>query len=210
MTSSEQKLRQILEQLYLQLDHGWQAFLAYRYASTALEEGLITDLFYIVKSIELSCLDSVYLALSKLLIDNKDSITIWYLLNYIDSDPKILTGTQPEQIKASTDQHRQQLVALQTTTMKIEERRDRTIAHLDRKHVNDPSTVYVNDSLNELEVQNAFKLALEILNSYAGYLGLQQPFSLDAHSAGLAEDWYKLVTLINPATKASEHKARAG
>ncbi len=112
------------------------------------------------------------LGLSRLVVEQKDSITMHYLFNFAESNPKLFSPTSPDRVVESVKGHRQQLQAHKQLFDRVRQRRDRTLAHLDRMHVTNPADLFEHpEPVDVDELIRCFWDIFDIVNVYAGFLG---------------------------------------
>lgn len=196
MTPSGQKARDIIGHLAHQLAKGWGAFLVAKRIHEIQASKRINCVHYFFGITEESCIESAILALSRVIVSHDDSINIQYLLNYAEQNHQIFSRAGRQEIMDRVQQHREQLNAISSLIANIKEQRDRTVAHLDRKHITNPSAVYTHPPLNYREVENTFGLLLSIINTYSGYMSPSEEIRLDNIDSGVIEDLNYLVGLI--------------
>jgi hypothetical protein len=93
----------------------------------------------------------------------------------------------------SISEYRQQLEDLRSVIEKLEERRSKMVAHLDRKLVNDPATV-LSHPLHSDEIEHAFDVLFNIIKGCYWHLG--SGLRLDSLERGLSEDFEYLIGLV--------------
>lgn len=112
------------------------------------------------------------LTLARIMKEHPDSITIYYLFNLLESNPHLFSPHSPEDLRQTVADHKARLEKYESLIESISEQRDRVIAHLDRKHVNDPSHLFAHPhGVNLTELGKCLWEVLDILNSYAVYSG---------------------------------------
>jgi hypothetical protein len=152
--------------------------------------------YYFFNTVEEACIESAILALSRVIVPNNDSINVQYLLNYSEQNHHAFPRADQQTIADSVQQHRQQLASISSLIANIKEQRDRTVAHLDRKHVTNPSAVYAYPPLNYMEIESVFGLLLRIINTYSGYLVPSEDIRLDDIEPSVVDDMSYLIKLI--------------
>jgi len=176
MNRSSEKIQDILGYLSNQLARGWLFFLVAKYVYQAFQSSQITSARHFFAATYLSCIESAILALSRLAVPHSDSISIEYLLNCSAQSPKAFPRAQKEVVLNSVSEHRQQLKAIGSLIANVKEQRDQTIAHLDRKYVNNPSAIFSSPPLDMREIERTFVLLLRIINTYKRYLDSSELF----------------------------------
>jgi len=169
MDKSAQKIKDVLGYLSDQLVRGWVALQVSKHLYQALQNQKITCARYFFTSAYLSCTESAVLTLSRLIIPNNDSINIAYLLNVSKQNPKAFSYTGKEEVLKAVLEYEQKIETIASLVVSIKDHRDRTIAHLDRKYINDPTVIFANPPIDMREVERVFHLVLQIINTYKGY-----------------------------------------
>lgn len=91
------------------------------------------------------------LCIAKLVETNEEGITIDYLLNNAENHPRIFKFSTPEEIRELVSMHRKEIIKRSTVFKRVRLFRDKELVHLDRKLINQPSSVDSNFiDLNDL------------------------------------------------------------
>ena len=196
MTLPDNRAREILMQLTNLLQHGWGTLLVAKHIQEARTSKRINSSHFFFSITENSCIESSLIALSKIIIPHDDSISIHYLLNFAEQNHQVFSRSDKQTIIKIIREHRQQLLAISALIANIKEQRDHTLAHLDKKHITNPSIVHTYPPLNYVEVENAFELILNIINTYFGYLSPSYDFRLHSMDSRIAEDTNYLIGLL--------------
>lgn len=196
MNSTSERARDIIDQLTVQLAKGWQAYLVAKQVHERRANKRIASMVYFFNTVEFSCLETTVLTLSKLLVPHADSISIPYLLNFAEQNPSAFPKVQRKQLADLIYRHKEQLRLFEPLIDNLKQQRDRTIAHLDRLHVTNPSTITSVPPLNYLEVEKIFRDATQLLNKYAYYLDPPTYIFLGALEPNVVEDVEYLTKLI--------------
>jgi hypothetical protein len=197
MSNSEKKIRDIIGRLAYQIAWGWQAFHIAKYVHERSANKRINCAHYFFNVVEASTMETAVLTLARLTIPHRDeSITINYLLNFVEQNREAFPHIQESTILAEIAHHRSQLESLNSLVANIKEQRDKTIAHLDKLHVTNPSAVYTHPPIDYQEVERAFRLLLNIVNVYAGYLRPSEEIRLDDIAPNITDDVEYLTNLI--------------
>jgi len=130
------------------------------------------------------------------LVPQADSISILYLLNFAEQNPSAFPKARREPLADVASRHKEQLRMLEPLIDNLKQQRDRTIAHLDKLHVTNPSAITSVPPLDYLEVEKVFKDSSELLNEYAGYLEPPTYIFLGALEPNVVEDVEYLTILI--------------
>lgn len=197
MSNLEQQIRDIIGHIAYQIARGWQAFHIAKYVHERRINKRINCAYYFFNGVEDSSIETAVLTLARLTIPHRDeSITISYLLNYAEQNREAFPQIQESTVLATIASHRRQLESLNSLVANIKEQRDKTIAHLDKLHVTNPSAVYTHPPIDYQEVERAFRLLLRIVNVYAGYLRPPEEIRLDDIVPNITDDIEYLTKLI--------------
>ena len=195
MSKSARKLREIVEYLSDQLTRGWAAlWVAQQIDRAHREEQLDCASSFLTTTYD-ACVESAILALARLTVAHKDSISVAYLLNCVDQSPSAFPLLERPAVADAVARHRALLLDLQPLVDRVKDYRDRTIAHLDKRHVNQNGVISARPPIDLREVEGAFERTLLILNAYRGYLD-QPARRLDNLHADLVRDWIYLHSLL--------------
>ena len=127
----------------------------------------MTSARYFFVGVYYACLHEALLVLSKLIIEHEDSITLFYLLNQVTNNPHLLEYATLEDVKDAIGEHRKMLEDYAPLRETIRTQRNRVIAHLDRKNINDPSAI-LSAPVNMIELRDCYQELLKIVNVYKG------------------------------------------
>lgn len=198
MITNGSQLKTILDLLSNQLSEGWLYYFCAKSLNDAYQKHRINSArFFFMSSFSASLNESI-LTLSKLMINHPDSISIYYLLNYAQNNPSELKFATPDKIKQATKDHRLKLDNYNSLLDNIRFQRDKVLAHLDRKHVNDPDFILSNPPLDMNEVEVCYKELHRILNDYNQYFNKSE-FYLKNIEEEVNEDIEFLLSLIEKA-----------
>jgi hypothetical protein len=201
MNSSSQRARDIIDQLTIQLARGWQAYIVAKHVHERRAKKRISSVVYFFDIVEMSCLESTVLTLSKLLVNRADSLTVPYLLNFAEQNPSAFPKAQEALLPDIISRHKEQLDSLEPLIANIKQQRDRTIAHLDKLHVSNPSSVTNVPPLDSYEVERVFKVVHDLINEYAGFLEPSSVLLLEALEPNVIDDVEYLTRLIEKDNK---------
>ncbi|MBE0411990.1 MAG: hypothetical protein IBX69_19860 [Anaerolineales bacterium] len=115
-----------------------------------------------------ACFNQALLSLAKLGIHERESVSIEYLLNCASQNTKAFRYASREQIEQKIESHRHLLQEKQPLFERVKVLRDRILAHLDRKHINEPG-LFERLDVDFYEIGQCFEIFTEILNTYKGY-----------------------------------------
>lgn len=166
MSTSIEKLREIVQLLDSQLAEGWTSLaitntLFARYQRSGFG---VAEVFF--RATYAACYQNSVLMLSKLLDTHKDSVNIPYLLNLAERSSEEFPFATKQDVKRAVQQHRQYIQEVQSFLGGVRERRDRLIAHLDKNLVNDGGNAFLQPPLDSVETEECYKRLHEMLNYY--------------------------------------------
>jgi hypothetical protein len=141
-----------------------------------------------------ACLRESLISFSKIVMPDQNSITIDYLLNCAIQSPRVFPRITKEDLQKQVMHHKAQLDAFRPLFENVKVQRDRILAHLDRKHINDPSAVFA-EPIDMAEVERCFKVLLQILNGYKRVFDNSE-LSLKDVGESIQEDVAYLVQLM--------------
>jgi len=191
MSKSPHKLREIVEYLSDQLTRGWAALWVAQQVDRACREEQLDCASSLLTTTYDACVESAILALARLTVAHKDSISVAYLLNCVDQSPSAFPLPERPAVADAVVQHRALLLNLQPLVDRVKDYRDRTIAHLDKRHVNQNGVISARPPVDLREVESAFQQMLLILNAYREYLD-RPALHLEELKASIADDWATL------------------
>ena len=174
MATVREKVKLLIEHLLLEQRRGLgcaqvaQAIQQER----AVNPGMPGEPFFEV--VEEACRREALLSLAKLLIAEGESISIDYLLNCaLEVPSRVFQQATRDEILESVLENRQQIGELAPLAEQLKAQRDRLLAHLDRKHVNEPEVLEFEPLETELVIGTFEKLG-EIIQIYKSYLGVEE------------------------------------
>ena len=170
MKEPSDKVRRVLNLLMEQIAQGLLYFYCARSLDKAFQQSGLMMRSYFFSVVYHAAMNEAVLALSRVMKEHKDSVTIHYLFNLVESEQHLLALDGPETVRRSVADHKSRLEKYQVLIESALEQRDRRGAHLDRKHVNTPSDVFkYPQGVNVSQLQECFVEVLDILNFYARY-----------------------------------------
>ena len=189
------KLQTILDSLTDLLFTTWSAFLVANNLDLLIDNNDLTHVRYLIVSIQVSCVDSSLLGFSKLMSENKNEVTIGYLLNMCLKKPDVFSGVRQDDVVQTVKRHQEQIIELRSLEQQVKKWRDWAIAHLDRKNVNDPASVTKIRPVKMSEVGKGFIILQEIINVYRGWLDIGL-LKLRDYEVEMNSEWEYLVGLL--------------
>jgi hypothetical protein len=194
MSKSRKALQEIAASLSDQLTRGWAALRVTRQIEVARRNGPLAGTRSLFSTIDDACVESAILALARLVVSHKDSISVVYLLNCMQHSPSAFPISQREIVMDAVTQHQRQLEALQPLVERVKDHRDRTIAHLDKRTVNRRDMLHTHPPPTLDEVERALVSIAAVLNACLRALGLP-PLDLARLESDLAAEWAALFSV---------------
>lgn len=174
MATVREKLKLLIDHLILEQRRG----LGYAQVAQAIQHagaddpGMPGEPFFEV--VEEACRREALLSLAKLLIAEGESISIDYLMNCaLEVPSRVFHQATRDEIIESVRENRQQIEEMAPLAEQLKARRDRRLAHLDRKHINEPDALEFEPLDMELVIKSFEKLG-DIIQAYQGYLGEEE------------------------------------
>jgi hypothetical protein len=195
MSTSRHKLSEIVTYLSSQLTHGWSALWVAEQIARADRASELLSAQSLFSAAYEACVESAILALARLAIAHRSSMSVDYLLNCIYHSPSAYPVPKRAAVAEAVAQHRALLEDLRPLVDRVKDYRDRAIAHLDKRHVNQRDEVHAHPPVELWEIDRAFELMRVILKAHREYLGMPALY-LARTRARLLEDWAYLLGLI--------------
>jgi hypothetical protein len=151
---------------------------------------------YFLVSAHVSCVESALLGFSKLMSTKKDEVSISYLLDMCNQESSAFTRVHQANVSGVVQKHQQQLAKLEPLVQQVKMWRDKAIAHLDRKHINDPAFLANMQPVDMEEVGEGFILLQDLINVYREWLGMGLFRLLKDAESEMAVEWQDLAELI--------------
>lgn len=217
------RTHETLELLTTELLQAWRCYHIVSSIRRVYVDKRINSLYYFLVTTRVSCENSVILILVSLLVENKRyrTVNIVYLLRLIEtlackamkfagvadaqsvaevSTTSALTLRMLDQeLLEHISRDREQLEALEPVIEKLRSFRHTSVAHLDRKWVNDPASLLSAPPLYQKEIEQAFDFLFEVVRRYSWYLGYEIRYQ--EHIESLLEDFEYIVSLIERENK---------
>ena len=166
MSQSIEKNLGIIHYLASQISLGWNHLFVAKFIGEAYRDNRIMGAHTILKNAQLACWDSSVLALVKVIDKHKSSQNIFYLLNCLESDPSSYPYVNESELLEQISNHRDELSKIDEILPSLKEKRNKVIAHLDKKLVNQPETVFSYPPLDTESLYPAFQVLRGILKVY--------------------------------------------
>jgi len=194
MSTSETKIGDILGYLSNQLQQAWIMTMVAKHLDRAWRQGKITRSCWFFQAARIACTESAILTFSRLTIDHRDSIHIGYLLNCCRQNPGVFRHANPTLVSEALEKHKRQLEDMEPLVEAVKTPRDQSIAHLDRRYVNNPDAVFSAPPIDMRKLEQALTVLLSIVNTYKGFLDSSE-LRLESLEARVAEDLAHLLAL---------------
>lgn len=190
-----EKLKSLLDHLTDLLFRTWSAFLVAKNLDSMSNGNDFIQNRYFLISAYVSCVESALLGFSKLMLSKKDEISVGYLLDLCNKESSAFTQVNQADVSRIVQEHRQQLTKLEPLVQQVRIWRDKSIAHLDRKHINDPSFLANMQPVDMEELGEGFILLQDIINVYRKWLRMGL-IRLEVAESKMTHEWQKLSELI--------------
>ena len=187
MLTLKEKVRSLLESLSLELERGVRCREVAKAIDFADSGEQLRGESGLVRTVREACEREALLSLAKLVIAEGESISVDYLLNCaLEVPSKAFPHASRETLEAAVLEHRGQLAGLARLSEELKARRDRMLAHLDRKHVNDPE-VLPSGGVDLEAIGEGYEIVAEIISVYRGFFGMPE-LSLEEMRGGVTEE----------------------
>lgn len=200
---STEKLKALVEQLTDLLFRTWSAFLVARHTDSVIDSETPIQNHYFFVSVQASCIESSLLGFSKLMSRGESEISITYLLKLFEQNPSAFPALPQANSFQVTQEHRHQLANLQPLIGHVKLWRDKAIAHLDKKLVNNPSATVQMQPVDMDALCEGFILLGDIINTYRKWLGLGL-LRLEESETEMSKEWADLVGLVKARKKPNQ------
>jgi hypothetical protein len=217
------RVHETLELLTTELLQAWRCYHIVSSIRRVYADKQINSLYYLFVTTRVSCENSVILTLVNLLLENKRyrTVNVFYLLRLIEAlacKAMKFTGVVDAESVANVSatsaitlrildqgllehisQDREQLDALEPVIERLKSFRHTSVAHLDRRWVNDPASLLSAPPLHQKEIEQAFDFLLGVVRRYSWYLGYEVRYK--EHIESLLEDFEYIVGLVERENK---------
>lgn len=193
--SDSGKLHTLLDSLTELLFKTWSAFLVAKNLDPYIDNNDLAQVRYLIVSVQVSCVESTILGFSKLMSDKKDEVSIGYLLDMCIKKPSVFINVSQADVLLTAQRHQEQLVELKPLAQEVKIWRDRAIAHLDKKFVNDPAAITEMQPVDMEDVGNGLLMLLDIINFYREWLDMGL-FQMRDGELKMTNEWEYLIGLI--------------
>jgi len=170
MIEAIEKIRETAKILTSQISIGWDYFVLAKFIREAYANGRIKGAHEVLTQSYAACWDTAILAVTKVIDKQPDSLNLSYLLNCVETSSKDYPSLTTDELKKQVADHRHELESIEARIPGIWDERDRIVAHLDRKHVNAPTSVYTNPPIELDDLHGAIRALRRILLIYNAQL----------------------------------------
>ncbi len=188
-------LQSLLDPLTDLLFNTWSSFLVAKNLDTIIDNNDFVKVRYFSSSVQVSCVETTLLGFSKLMSNKKDEVSIDYLLNMSIKNPSVFKRVRKADVLQTVKMHQTQLAELEPLVKQVKKWRDRSIAHLDRKYVNDPANIAEMKTVDMGVVGNSFITVQDIVNVYRGWSGMGL-LRLRDYALEMIAEWEYLIGLL--------------
>jgi hypothetical protein len=158
-----------LEELFNILDEelirGWANFVIYAKLQEAFDEGKFTKADWFLPVIHEAVRRESIMSLSRVALDYDNTVTVWTLLKRATNKTKEFKRAQSLKIVRDAAKQDSEFLTEHVTSDIIKDLRDRTLAHTDKKHLNNPAAVAPPDLWAD-DVRKLYDDLLQIVNRY--------------------------------------------
>lgn len=165
MVTPELRMENLINALCDELFWGLRSF----YAAKLLYETKINITPTLFDTFYFSCLDESAFILSRITITkaaNDSSLNLKFLFDCAKSDPSVFRYAKPDEVIKTIDLHVTCLKTYDDFLKVLKEQRDRNLAHLDRKHINQPDWRANQQVLNLYSAEQLYKDLVRMMSAY--------------------------------------------
>lgn len=167
MVKTKQRLEQTIEALCDELYWGLRSF----YAAKAVFETELRLTPTLFDTFYFSCLNQSALILSRMVVSKENSeddqsINLQYLANQAENRPSAFKFAKPGEIKNLLEKQVRLFELYKPLITILKDQRDQTLAHLDRRHINDPDWRKNQIQLDLPQVEKLYHDLIDVMGSY--------------------------------------------
>jgi hypothetical protein len=171
MKERKRRTAAVLRSLYTEVESLGQLYVLVEVAQKT-RSLLPAEEAHVLEPIQLAGWSALIIGIAGLFSTDQESITVSYLLDLASNHPYDFTHLAPEQVGNAVEKSRREIESVADLVDRIRTIRDRRLAHLDRKHVNEPQTM--NDvKLGLEEAGVALKVAEKIIRQFSEAFNLE-------------------------------------
>jgi hypothetical protein len=167
MTVSREKIGIVQEVLCHQTAEGLLFFYCAQSLHRAFEQNRLMKSSHFFQMAYQASVREAILTLARITREQGDSITIHHFFNLVENNPRLLSPDDTRAVKQSVKTHKELLARYQPLIESVCEQRDRVLAHFDKKHINDPSSLFEHpQGVNLTELGDCLREILSILKHW--------------------------------------------
>jgi len=174
MSKSLEELKHIYLRLVNYLLSGDLAFVILKSIREELLKDNETKDDIFIGTVIISSYNTMVLTLANSIKPNSESIHLTYFFNCVRESKKKLGDEKYNQIMAHIGEFETELERVSKITKAIIELRDTTVAHVDRKHVNNPSALFKDQPISWEDMELAITVISCGLLELGKHLGLSE------------------------------------
>ena len=207
MNESKEKINRIYLQLLDSFSSGLLAFVVLKTLREEFQRTKESRDNIFISALFVSTYNTVILALANLVKPNQDSVHLDYLFNCITSSKKELDSEVYAQLSTFISEFQSALEKVAPTINVAITLRDTSVAHLDRKHVNNPLSLLQNPPVTWDDIEMAYEVVGSGLSETGKYLGLLdiRPYATISNFV-LAQETRKVFSLFYSSKNVGSNK----
>jgi hypothetical protein len=169
MNADVEKAKNVVDFLCEEIHRGILFYQIVKTLRVEFENGAVISARSFFTGVYEACERESILSLTKLTHKNEKSITMDTLLNIATVTPKVFKYATSDMVVELIKQHQELKAELQSLISNATTQRDWTIAHLDKKHINQPDIIN-SHGINMTALGNGFDELAKLINTYRIYL----------------------------------------
>jgi hypothetical protein len=127
---------------------------------------------HILEPIQIAAWRTLIIGLAGMYSTDQESITVSYLLDLASNHPYDFKHATPQKVKYAVEKSRAEIESVGDFGERMRTIRDRRLAHLDRKHVNEPQSM-IDIQLSIEEAGTALTIVETIIRRFSEASGLE-------------------------------------
>lgn len=174
-SNESEKFQDTLLALKMSLQESWGYFVTVTSLDDWFSRGnqfnVASPFFYLVNE---SCIRASIATLAGLIANNKNTVNIHYFLNIANDLLSLFQFPDKLTIKRTIQKHREWLAGLNKEGAignRIIDKRDKMIAHLDRKYVTQKKTKFLSDNppIKRNEIEDIYRQLMNVINEMEAF-----------------------------------------
>ena len=173
--NESEKFKDTLTSLKMGLQESWRYFMTVIYIGDWFRKGNQFNIeARFLDLVRESCIRCSILTLAGFISNNKDSINFQYFLNIASDSLNLFQFSEKSKVEKSIEEHRNWLKALISDGVvgnRIIDKRDKIIAHLDRKFIAQKKPIFLDDNppIDRDEIEDVYKQLMNIINEIESF-----------------------------------------